>query len=386
MNLTFWTSILSPHLAPVIRELSRSNAVTVVTTEGLQSDLVTLGWKESPIEGIEWIRASNASDIRAVLSRHDSSTGVHLIGGLRGYNLATTIQREVARRGSRIGIVSERPDTRGAQDYVRRAIYFLQFLRLRNHVDFFLAMGMLGQEYFIARGWPASKVFPYAYVTEDLMECLPENGVTEPDFHVIFVGRFTRRKGGDILLRALAKLKSHSWRCSFIGAGDRLESWQELARDTGIARQVEFVPPVNMGEIPKLMSNADLLVLPSRFDGWGAVVNEAIIAGVPAICSSACGARDLISESRGEVFETENVEGLAAALRRRFEQGPVSADERMKLRRWSECISGQAMAQYLTDILAHIYHGGPRPDAPWLTQAVTGGDTVAAGQARLRSS
>jgi glycosyltransferase involved in cell wall biosynthesis len=184
----------------------------------------------------------------------------------------------------------------------------------------------------------------------------------------------------------LAKLKSHSWRCSFIGAGDRLESWQELARDTGIARQVEFVPPVNMGEIPKLMSNADLLVLPSRFDGWGAVVNEAIIAGVPAICSSACGARDLISESRGEVFETENVEGLAAALRRRFEQGPVSADERMKLRRWSECISGQAMAQYLTDILAHIYHGGPRPDAPWLTQAVTGGDTVAAGQARLRSS
>ena len=42
------------------------------------------------------------------------------------------------------------------------------------------------------------------------------------------------------------------------------------------------------------IEEADLLVLPSRFDGWGAVVNEALGAGTPVLVSDLCGSSYLV--------------------------------------------------------------------------------------------
>ena len=61
----------------------------------------------------------------------------------------------------------------------------------------------------------------------------------------------------------------------------------------------------------------DLFLLPSRFDGWGAVVNEALMCGVPVVCSDNCGAAELLGESwRGEVFRTGSAAGLKDILQR----------------------------------------------------------------------
>lgn len=366
MNITFWISILSPHQAPVIRELSRSHVVTVVTTEDLQRDRVNLGWKESPIEAIEWIRASTPSDVQKIAKRFARPTHIHILGGIRGYNLAATIQRELIEAEARIGIISERPDTRGPLDYVRRAIYYGSSLHLRTHVDFLLAMGTLGQNYFVKLGWPPVRVFPYAYVTEHQAKYAPASRGANAAFCLVFLGQFSHRKGGDLLLRALSRLSTHQWHCIFCGVGDQLESWRALSNQSAIASRVEFLPPMSMSEVPQLLSRSDLLVLPSRFDGWGAVINEAMAAGVPAVCSSACGARDLLGGRRGDVFESNNIDSLAAVLQERIEHGPITSGERLHLGRWSECVSGSSVAHYLTDVLGHIYENLPRPTAPWL--------------------
>ena len=56
---------------------------------------------------------------------------------------------------------------------------------------------------------------------------------------------------------------------------------------------------------------ADLLALPSRWDGWGLVVNEALAVGVPVIASNACGASDLIRQDvNGYVFTSEDAASL----------------------------------------------------------------------------
>ena len=59
-----------------------------------------------------------------------------------------------------------------------------------------------------------------------------------------------------------------------------------------------------------------MFVLPSRHDGWGVVVNQAIAAGLPVICSDAVGAAaDLVSNGvNGYVFPSGNVEQLAEAM------------------------------------------------------------------------
>src|SRR5437870_11248743 len=74
------------------------------------------------------------------------------------------------------------------------------------------------------------------------------------------------------------------------------------------------------------MDSADLLVLPSRYDGWGAVINEALMSGIPAICSDNCGAADLVRSSvqLGAVFRAGSAIDLARVLGTWIRRGPLS--------------------------------------------------------------
>ena len=61
-------------------------------------------------------------------------------------------------------------------------------------------------------------------------------------------------------------------------------------------------------QVRQELLKSDVLILPSKFDGWGCVVNEALQCGLRVIVSDACGAHSLIQENHdlGEVFESEN--------------------------------------------------------------------------------
>ena len=76
-----------------------------------------------------------------------------------------------------------------------------------------------------------------------------------------------------------------------------------------------FVQPA---DLPGLYAAADVFVLPSRHDGWGLVVNEALGAGLPIVVSDRVGAgRDLVKDGEnGFVFPSEDVDALASCLAR----------------------------------------------------------------------
>ena len=66
-----------------------------------------------------------------------------------------------------------------------------------------------------------------------------------------------------------------------------------------------------MSEVYQFINVADCLVLPSKHDGWGTVVSEALISGVPAICSDTCGVAEVVKLSNyGGVFKSGNIEDL----------------------------------------------------------------------------
>ena len=76
-----------------------------------------------------------------------------------------------------------------------------------------------------------------------------------------------------------------------------------------------FQPPE---ELPRFFAEADVFVLPSRYDGWGVVVNQALGAGLPILCSDHVGAgADLVEDGvNGLRFAADDADALAAALRR----------------------------------------------------------------------
>jgi glycosyltransferase involved in cell wall biosynthesis len=104
----------------------------------------------------------------------------------------------------------------------------------------------------------------------------------------LYVGRFERVKGLDLLCGAYARYRKavrDPWPLSCYGCGTRRSV---LEQKEGIT-VCDFVQP---GQLPQVMSQHGVFVLPSRYEPWGVVVAEAAGAGLPVIGSSACGASD----------------------------------------------------------------------------------------------
>jgi glycosyltransferase involved in cell wall biosynthesis len=185
-------------------------------------------------------------------------------------------------------------------------------------------------------------------------------------FSFLFVGRLVPLKGVDLLLRGFSQAGLGSARLRVVGDGPERANLATLAASLGIQERIQWLGQAEAAQAQAQMGVADVVILPSRKDGWGAVVNESLLAGTPVICSTACGAVDLVRHPwLGTIFRSGNVQELSAALRDWAGKGKGTDAERARIRNWSACITGQRMAEYFLDIMAHIYLGKPCPEAPW---------------------
>ena len=136
--------------------------------------------------------------------------------------------------------------------------------------------------------------------------------------------------------------------------------------------RLEWLGQLPMHEARQRMATADCLVLPSRHDGWGAVVSEALMAGTPAICSDRCGAAEVVLASGvGGVFPAGDQKALEAQLMQQITEGQRTANQRAALAQWARSLGAEAGARYLLAILAGGRDGATRPAPPWLTAAPT---------------
>jgi glycosyltransferase involved in cell wall biosynthesis len=144
-----------------------------------------------------------------------------------------------------------------------------------------------------------------------------------------------------------------------------LSNWEEAASVSGHRDRIHFRRAVDYGMVGPLFEEADLLLLPSKWDGWGAVVNEALMCGVPVICSDRCGAADLLRESwRGSIFKTGSVESLRSMLQEWIERGR-NKESSSRIKQWSSRIEASQFARYLVETVEYVRDGGQRPYPPW---------------------
>jgi glycosyltransferase involved in cell wall biosynthesis len=124
----------------------------------------------------------------------------------------------------------------------------------------------------------------------------------------------------------------------FAGDGPLRAMLEQRSRDLGVADRVRFLGFVNQMALPGVYVASDLLVLPSDYEPFGLVVNEAMLCGRPVVVSDRVGARyDLICEGEtGSVFPCGDVEALAKILqsllsdRSQLDRMGAAAKERMQ--------------------------------------------------------
>lgn len=147
----------------------------------------------------------------------------------------------------------------------------------------------------------------------------PKVPITGKALSIVNIARVTHsKKGQDILIKAL-KICSDAgmdFKCSFVGAIYHQNSYEylsSLVSELGLERQIEFLG--NRADIDSILEQSDLFVLPSRYEGLGLVVLEAMAAGVPVIASNIDGPAELITHDKnGLLFESANEKDLAQKI------------------------------------------------------------------------
>jgi glycosyltransferase involved in cell wall biosynthesis len=137
--------------------------------------------------------------------------------------------------------------------------------------------------------------------------------------NVLVVGTLNPGKGIQDLLRAMTLLAEEGLDVGLRLAGDGgyRQTLAELADELGLSEHVEFLGFLNRDQLKTEYRSADIFCLASHSEGSPKVVPEAMAAGLPTIATNVGNVSNIIEDSEtGVICEPQNVESLAAALRR----------------------------------------------------------------------
>jgi glycosyltransferase involved in cell wall biosynthesis len=142
------------------------------------------------------------------------------------------------------------------------------------------------------------------------------------DSYAITVGLLIRRKGIDVLIRAVGILKRRGvrQRLLVVGAGPERDSLEALARKESVLDDVVFVGEKSHAEVLALVSRSRYFVLASRAEGLPLVLVEAMMCARPVIATNVDGIPEIVThDSTGLLVEPERETQLADAMHRLIE-------------------------------------------------------------------
>jgi len=215
-------------------------------------------------------------------------------------------------------------DGRTWKSVVKRWLWPILF----RHADVVIVPSTRGVELMRSLGLPIDRIVLTPYVvnnewwseraaTVDRAAVRRAWGVPETAPVVLFCAKLQSWKRPQDLLRAFAASGVPGAHLIFAGDGPLREELGAEVRSLGLNGQVHFVGFANQTELPGIYCSSDLMVLPSEYEPFGVVVNEAMLCGCPVAVSDRVGAgADLISAGQnGFVFPLGDIDSLAVILR-----------------------------------------------------------------------
>ncbi len=359
MNLIFWQNCLSPHQLPYIERViddNRVERVVLCANEQLNDTRKNMGWENfanNVKKGFDIVISPSAEQIEMLLSFQREDT-VHLFSGIRGFQFVFQVFKKSLKYKIKRGIITEIPNTfafgfsNAKPLWLHKLRFFIQDRRFIPYIDYIFAIGEECADYYksISTKW---KIIPFAYCTSELteMKCEKEIG----DISIIYVGTLAWWKSVNTILEC--KKNYPEIKVNLVGDGPMRSRLEDYIEKNNI-RNVKIWGFQKHCDIPSFLEKNDVLILPSIYDGWGAVINEAMIKGLYVICSNKCGAKDLLqTRSRGLVFSAGNSTELSKCLEYVVENISEIRNNRILRQKWANShIGGRSIATYMVDCLS----------------------------------
>lgn len=366
LSVWFWQRMVTPHMAYLAMALAeRGHSVTYVAEEELSPERRRMGWVAPKIEKAVDVRFVRGASEAEACARGAPQQAIHITQGVRSNGLVSIAQAIIRSRGNRHYVVMETVDVGGLKGKLKQLVYGWILNTTARNLNGVLAIGASTGGWLRRLAPSRIKIVPFAYFLHEpsLVEEAPFDVMQGKKFRFLFVGSLIPLKRVDMLLDALAFFTDQEFELNIVGDGEMRTALESKA-DELLPGRVAFHGTQPITAIASWMATSDCLVLPSRHDGWGAVISEAVLSGSAVICSSACGAREIVTASaRGGVFESGNLDELKTCLKRELERGRIVPAERRRMQDWGRCAGATRGAEYLEALL--VATDSDSIDPPW---------------------
>ncbi len=131
-------------------------------------------------------------------------------------------------------------------------------------------------------------------------ECRSEFNIKDDEFLLLQIGSGFRTKGLERSIKAVSNLEKVKL---FVIGLDNKRKYQKLANNLNCQNKIKFIGGRN--DVPRFLQGADLLVHPALNENTGTVLLEALVAGLPVVCSDICGYANYIKDANaGQIINS----------------------------------------------------------------------------------
>ncbi|MCZ2085617.1 MAG: glycosyltransferase [Flavobacteriales bacterium] len=304
MKIIFWQNIISPHQSFLIRELANRHEVILAIIDEISNERIQQGWKIPETGKAKIIHLENKNIAFDLLDKNKKA--FHLFSGIASYKILADVFRRIDKKAI-IGVIVEAGSSIGWKRHLRKFLYRIKYLLYNNKINFLFAMGDLGVNYYHSVGFSKNKIHKFQYFTEIPDNFIEEDSCIEKTPKLIFIGQLIDRKNIHGLVNALVNLREMNFNLQIIGDGPLKNTLQSLVVINEMSHKIKFHGNMENNHAMNLLSKSDYLILPSNFDGWGAVINEALSRGVKVITNENCGGCFMVKEMNwGTVYKNND--------------------------------------------------------------------------------
>ncbi|MCF0116028.1 MAG: glycosyltransferase family 4 protein [Erysipelotrichaceae bacterium] len=203
-----------------------------------------------------------------------------------------------------------------------------------KRADAYLSSGVETNKYFAYYGVDTNKchLYPISSLSNEDIEkhallvknkALYKKELFTEEFVLLSVGQQIPRKGYDVLAKAVINLPKNIG--LYIVGGKPEENVKQIVDDNNLSN-VHFIDFMSKDELSKYYAGSDVFVLPTRYDIWGLVINEAMSFGLPIISTDHCvAAMEMVNQfDNGVICPIEDSDSLSKAILKLYQEKELS--------------------------------------------------------------
>lgn len=330
-----------------------------------------IGWNNQDYGEIELEILPKGKDqkIQRINILLEESNTIHIVQGLSG-NISKILCPIMKKRNIQFFVISERPHILfdSVKSSVRSIFLIGKYINLRRKyersVKAFLALGERGVRQYKALGWTPQKLFQFMYCGNYLptMKKYDKNSFVR----FLYIGRFSYTHGLDILMKAFECLSFNNWYLDMAGGyGDNSEEIKDWINKN---ERVSFLGQIPHNEVRTLMQRYDVVLVPSRMDGWNCQVNEALSVGTPVITMDEAVSAELVRYfDAGISVPNLKYKELSKAIDSVLENPEIIKKWQVNIEQSIGLISPDTVGNYLYNIINYSNNKIEylRPICPW---------------------